>query len=238
MSKKDETVITKVEKEIEKEKKELEKAKLELEKKEKEILEKEQRKLEEAKIIDQEYKRPMIDMKSHILTVAASLMIKKGIKNTSLKDISKEAGISKGTLYYYYSAKEDIIYDIAINNIEQITDEMINLLNHQNKDIDLVEILNIFFNKILTDEERGILHLYLINEAVSNNETLKDKFNNEYKNWHQILVDNLNRVNKDEEKNDIIAYLILALTDGFSIQKMAGFTDIPYSKIINYILKK
>ena len=88
MSKKDENELIKVEKEIEKQKREIEKEKKEIEKKEREISLKEQRSIEEAKIIDQQNKRPMIDMKSHILTVAASLMIKKGINNTSLKDIS------------------------------------------------------------------------------------------------------------------------------------------------------
>ena len=64
-----------------------------------------------------------INMKQHILDVAAELMTSKRIKETSLKDISKSAGISQGTLYYY-SAKGDIIYNIVGANLSAITDDL------------------------------------------------------------------------------------------------------------------
>jgi AcrR family transcriptional regulator len=36
----------------------------------------------------------------HILEVAGRLLVEKGVRDTSLSDIAREAGISKGTLYY------------------------------------------------------------------------------------------------------------------------------------------
>ena len=40
------------------------------------------------------------NMKETILLTATDLIIKQGIKNTSLADIAKASNISKGTLYY------------------------------------------------------------------------------------------------------------------------------------------
>ncbi|MGG7060792.1 TetR/AcrR family transcriptional regulator, partial [Clostridium tertium] len=48
-------------------------------------------------------------MKENILLAATKLMTKNGIKNTSLADIAKAVDISKGTLYYHYSSKDDLI---------------------------------------------------------------------------------------------------------------------------------
>ena len=52
-------------------------------------------------------------MKKKILDATYDLIIENGIMETTLKDIALKVGISKGTLYYYYSAKEDLIFDVA-----------------------------------------------------------------------------------------------------------------------------
>jgi len=39
------------------------------------------------------------------------LMTERGVTDTSLADIAGEVGISKGTLFYYYSSKNDLVYD-------------------------------------------------------------------------------------------------------------------------------
>ena len=95
------------------------------------------------------------DMKSYILNIATKLMTEKGVKETSLSNMAKEANISKGTLYYYYSAKEDIRYDIADRNLTCITNEMLNILNRDK------EILKTLIQKVLDAQTRGRLHLYL-----------------------------------------------------------------------------
>ena len=65
------------------------------------------------------------NMKENILNVATNLITVNGIRNTSLSDIAKTAGISKGTLYYHYSSKDDLIFDIADNHLKIITDAVL-----------------------------------------------------------------------------------------------------------------
>ncbi|NLB53646.1 MAG: helix-turn-helix transcriptional regulator, partial [Syntrophomonadaceae bacterium] len=40
------------------------------------------------------------------------LMAEKGIIKTSLADIAREVGISKGTLFYHFASKDDLVNDI------------------------------------------------------------------------------------------------------------------------------
>ena len=181
--------------------------------------------------------RPMIDMKTHILTVASGLILEKGIKDMSLKDIAKTAGISKGTLYYYYSAKEDIIYDIAERNMRQITDEILAWIK-EDSETEPEAILRSLFQKVLAADTRGRLHLYLLNNAFTSNEKLAENFRQLYVEWRSMLSDNLMKILPGEkEKADALSYLILAAIDGLMIQKMCGADEIPVSEIISLMLK-
>ena len=58
------------------------------------------------KIIQKEEKR------AEILKAAMSAFARKGFSNTRMEDISKEANIGKGTLYEYFSSKEDLFFTL------------------------------------------------------------------------------------------------------------------------------
>ena len=181
--------------------------------------------------------KPIVDMRIHILNVASSLISQLGIKETSLKNISQEAGISKGTLYYYYSAKEDIVYDIADRNLTQITDEMIAWVNEVDTNVLPETILKTLFENILEAEVRAKLHIYLLNDAITDNSSLAEKFEKRYNDWRQTLIFGIDKVlPKKNGDNVALSYLILALLDGLIIQKLFGTKDIPLDDIIEIIL--
>ena len=62
-----------------------------------------------------------IDNKKRIIDAATELFITKGAQETSLADIARHLNISKGTLYYYYSTKAELIFDVTDIYIENLT---------------------------------------------------------------------------------------------------------------------
>lgn len=183
-------------------------------------------------------KKPL-DMRIHILSVASKLMTEKGVKETSLKDIAKEAGISKGTLYYYYSAKEDIIYDITDRHMTLIANGLLAWIDDVDPNLAPEQILKEVFEKILGAETRGKLHLYLLSDAKTTNSSLAKKFQERYSQWRRELEYGLNKVlTKQEAKNKVLSYLILAVLDGLIIQKMFGVYELPIDDIVKIILSK
>lgn len=77
--------------------------------------------------------------RAHIIDVARSLFHLKGYSHTSMDDIVKKSGVTKGNLYYYFSSKEElggavvdqllsqrlldeVNYTVARNPIRQILD--------------------------------------------------------------------------------------------------------------------
>lgn len=181
---------------------------------------------------------PIIDMRLRILRAATSLMTEKGIKETTLKDIAQKAGISKGTLYYYYSAKEDIIYDIANKNLKQVTDGLMVMLDDADSNVSAEEIIKSLFENILDAQTRGKLHIYLLNNIATTNNALAEKFEMCYNDWRKTLERGLDKV-MPASKGDHVAlsHLILATIDGLIIQKMCGVKNIPVDEIVKLLIK-
>jgi AcrR family transcriptional regulator len=55
---------------------------------------------------------PKTNMKDTIKNVSIDLFYKKGYFASSINDIARAAGIQKSSIYYHYSNKEDILFDI------------------------------------------------------------------------------------------------------------------------------
>jgi len=61
-----------------------------------------------------------------ILKSAAKLFRKRSFAGTTVKDIAEDAGIQQGSLYYYISSKEDVLFEI----INTILDKAISEFKH------------------------------------------------------------------------------------------------------------
>ncbi|MCD7746933.1 MAG: TetR/AcrR family transcriptional regulator [Firmicutes bacterium] len=59
------------------------------------------------------------ERKNEILDIAEQLFKKKGYTQTTVDDILKESGIAKGTLYYHFKSKEDILLAMIERQVEE-----------------------------------------------------------------------------------------------------------------------
>ncbi len=61
--------------------------------------------------------------KTEILNIAERLFFTKGYENTSIASILKEANIARGTLYYYFVSKEDLLDQIIDRQGQKVMSE-------------------------------------------------------------------------------------------------------------------
>ena len=69
-----------------------------------------------------------------ILKVVNCLYLKYGVKRVTMDDVSIELGMSKKTLYQYFENKEDLVYKVLFNDMEEIF-KTIEELKNQNLNV-------------------------------------------------------------------------------------------------------
>lgn len=155
-----------------------------------------------------------------------------------MADIAKEVGISKGTLYYYYSSKNDLINDIAHRYFKESTLKINKSLQNIDTNSDATKIIEDTFKNILNAHENGKLHLCLIQEALMKNEDLREQFNKEYIKWKNVVEEGLRKILKDKNIDyKVLSNIMVATMDGFVLQSLLKTKSIPPSSIAEYVVK-
>lgn len=67
------------------------------------------------------------EKKTRYLQSALKLFVENGVKNTSTAAISREAGTASGTLFLYFSTKQDLVHELVLDIARQQS-EFINAL--------------------------------------------------------------------------------------------------------------
>lgn len=119
-------------------------------------------------------------MKDRIKKQSIRLFEKKGFSETSIQDIVETLEVTKGTFYYYYSSKEQLLMDIHKEYIED-------LLQRQRKIIDS--------SGSQKDKLKRIIHL-LISDIARNGESGKVFF----REMRHLTIDNAIEIKKRREE--------------------------------------
>jgi len=64
---------------------------------------------------------PSGHMKETIKSVAIDLFFKKGYFATSISDLARGSGIQKASIYYHYASKEELLFHILENTMDDLT---------------------------------------------------------------------------------------------------------------------
>jgi AcrR family transcriptional regulator len=115
-----------------------------------------------------------MNKEAQILSVAASLMSKKGFAGTSFQDIADKVGLHKSTLFHYYKNKEELLLSILETSIDEVSDRLQEIVadnqigpedklrlaidNHVGTLIKYLDNVNVFLNELrcLSEGHRAI----------------------------------------------------------------------------------
>ncbi len=141
-------------------------------------------------------------MKDKILQQSIALFEKNGFSETSIQDIVNMLGVTKGTFYYYFTSKEQLLMQIHLQYIDNILEQQRRIIDHSDKSwkeklFDVVymlihqieshgasariffrELINVkgdFLNKILAKRDQFRFNFqYLIEQGIANGEFRDD----------------------------------------------------------------
>lgn len=119
---------------------------------------------------------------------AASLLFQyNGVHAASLNDIAAEAGLSKGTLYYHYPTKEQLVLEIAEEHFAQITEVIFAWIDGLDAARPAFDLLLPLTERLLANREGLRLHFALMSEAMREEGELRERLHTKLREWEVML---------------------------------------------------
>lgn len=92
--------------------------------------------------------------KAKLLSTAKELIKEKGFSAINVEDITKKAGVAKGTFYTYFKRKEDIVLEISRKPFSEIADSL-----EEMTDIFILDKLTHYFHRFMECVETFGIHI-------------------------------------------------------------------------------
>jgi AcrR family transcriptional regulator len=96
--------------------------------------------------------REGLTMKDLMMERSIQLFAQKGFKETSIQDIVNELNVTKGTFYYYFKSKQELLMDIHLQYIERLIENQETIL--ADKTTSYPEKLHSIIFKLVHDIEK------------------------------------------------------------------------------------
>lgn len=169
-----------------------------------------------------------------ILEAAFVLIAKNGYESTSIAQIAKQAGISKGLLYNYFTSKEELLQTL-VNNAMQHGDQIMNEIITDDPSTTLKNMFEWYFKDIVEHADQWKLMTALIFK-IDKFQFVHDVATQKMKEYVGFMQSLLEQLGFKDPKNE--AQLIAALFDGIGVQYLLMRDDYPIEQMKAYLIKK
>ncbi len=183
----------------------------------------------------EQFKKMRESKKQLILDVSLDLFANKGFHNTSTSQIAKQAGISKGLIYNYFSSKNEILTVIIDKGFEDVMKNF-----DVNKDGVLEEeelqfYLETSFDQLKENVDFWRLYFRIIMQT-DVFPTIKEKMAKIIDPFMAILIGYFKKQGYEDPETE--AMLFGALLDGISIDYVFTPELYPIDRIKNVLIKR
>ncbi len=184
-----------------------------------------------------------LNKRKAIAKSTCDLFITKGFVNISISEIAKVAGIGKGTIYEYFTNKEDIIFEL-MSCLQEDYDPKLKESLEKSQSID--EKIKHLFSLYLSDHpvvktQRQIYKEFLAVTLNNPSTAIIEYQNNMMDKYTNILREIIeNGIENGELKEDAISFIpsIFATLDGFFIARKPKEVIIEYIENLCNLLEK
>ncbi|MCB7068456.1 TetR/AcrR family transcriptional regulator [Caldibacillus sp. 210928-DFI.2.22] len=156
-------------------------------------------------------------MKEKIIEKAIELFEKKGFSTTSIQDIVDELGVTKGSFYYHFSSKEQLLMDIYNEYITNLLDRQTKII--ANKTLSpkeqLIEIIRLLIDDLIENGPRARIYFREMRHLSENHINTIKKIRKQFrKNIEMVIRTGEEQgVFRNQLPADILAFALLGLTN-------------------------
>ena len=175
-----------------------------------------------------------------LLSSAYSLFIRKGINDTSISDITENAGVAKGTFYLYFKDKWDIHEKVIIEKAHLLFDEA--FIDTKNKNLKsfpdrLINVIDYIINSLKDNKDL----IKLINKNLSlglyGNNIIKS-LSNEYSDIKNAFESDLLKYNKQIKNPSVVLFMIIELVSSTCYNSILNNTPLPIEEYKPYLYEE
>ncbi|MEE9431789.1 MAG: TetR/AcrR family transcriptional regulator [Melioribacteraceae bacterium] len=170
-----------------------------------------------------------------ILENALELFAEKGFKGTSISDIAKAAGVSKGLTYNYFKSKNDLMFAVFSLLEEKMGEAFFEMEKVEDSFKKLKTMINLMF-KFLKEDEK-FWQLYMNFTFQPEVQTVASEFMTEFLSGIFFELEKLFRqmgVENPKEESKILA----AIFDGIGFHYILEKEKYPLDKMRRFLIKK
>lgn len=168
------------------------------------------------------------DVQKMILDAAEDLLAQKSLKEVTLAQIAEHANVAKGTVYYYYKNKEDILFAIFDRYLADQWKQLNDWTSNTAKDTRLPRLIKYVLAR---DIDKTGIRLHFIFEAADGNEVLRQKLMERYLKFEKEIAAKIQE-RQDNVDSDYLSWLALMVSDGLIIQKTLGNDQLDTDRFI------
>ncbi len=182
-----------------------------------------------------------MDRKEEILEAASRVFERYGLAKSTLEDITKECGIKKTAIYYYFKNKEELFKLMFINDIENIKEDIIQKVDNEKDTLKKIRIYLISRLKSL-DKMRKYFDIFQGDSAsisyrdfAHQEEEKVVHFEIEY--LKELIRNGVKKGELDVDNIKSLALLILGATYGLTHELVCFQNNIDTEKEVDDILE-
>ena len=180
----------------------------------------------------------MMERKTQILAAALKCFSRKGYHQTTMDEIVKEAGLSKGRLYWHFASKRELFLALFGQLFTTETDRLAKMLvSHRGTAEDrLLLALDMMVQMTMTDEMQQALPL-IIDVWVQNrqdpevNEAAVELFGRFREPMVNLIEDGISSGEFRRVDADALASILIGMYDGLAVQWMVDASSVNWDVI-------
>ena len=149
-----------------------------------------------------------------ILTATEQLLEGRLLRDITLGNIAEKAGVSKGTIYYYFKAKEDILFALMDKHLNRQWDDLIAWSENPEKDTSLPRMVKYIIER---DLAASTTRLQFFCDVMAGNQKVQQELLRRYSDFAGLIAAKLaERTTKVESQ--YLSWLLLVIADGLLLQ--------------------
>ena len=183
------------------------------------------------------------EKKQKLLESSFKLFTKKGIKNTSVEEITNEAGTAKGTFYLYFKDKYEVQDQLIIRKSKQLFNDAVKRLSKENI-TDFLDSLIFVIDYVIDQLNKNKLLLKFISKNLSwgvYNEKVTKMVDDNALGVHELFMKGIHD-NKIKLKNpDVTLYMIIELVSSTCFNSIINKDPLPidlYKPYLYNVIRK